>query len=220
MAIAVCLPLVANAQDSVNEVVRISNEVSGQVYTMLDNEKAPLIGKVSLTDMEGNTISSLKTDDEGNFSFTGLQPGSYKVISVAGDYVGDTEVQVTEGQQQNIAVAVSPASSEEILEAYASLPAASFSAAPAAPVAAAAVAQGGCSTCNTCNTCNTCSGGYSRGFGNRGFGGGGFGGGFGGGGFGLGGGGGLLSNRLVRLALIGGAIGIAVGSDDPASPDE
>lgn len=218
LAIAVCLPLVANGQESVNEVIRVSNDVNGQVYTMLDNEKAPLIGKVSLTDLEGNTITTLKTDDEGNFSFKGLKPGTYKAICVAGDYVGDTEIEVAAGQQQNISLAVAPASGEEVLEAYASLPASSFSAAPVAVPAAAAAAQGGCNTCQPRpTTCNTCSGGYSRG----GFGGGGFGGGFGGGGFGGGlGGGGLLSNRLVRLGLIGGAIGIAVGTSDPASPDE
>ena len=228
LAIAVCLPLIANGQE--NEVVRVSNDVNGQVFTMLDNEKAPLIGKVSLTDSEGNTVTSLNTDNKGNFSFKGLKPGTYKAVCVAGDYVGDTEVAVAEGQQQNISLAVAPASGEEVLEAYASLPASSFSAAPvvAAPAAAAVATGGGYSTCNTCNTCNTCSGGYSRGFsrgggfGGGGFGGGGFGGGgFGGGGFGGGlGGGGLLSNRLVRLGLIGGIIGIAVSDDDPASPDE
>ena len=61
--------------------------------------------------------------------------------------------------------------------------------------------------CSSCSSCSTCGGG---------------GGGFGGGGGIGGGGGGLLGPRpFLRLGLIGGAIGIAVGtSGDDASPDD
>lgn len=219
-ASALCLPVSLEAQDiqtsTQTEVIRVSNAdgaVSGQVYTMLDDQKTPLVGNVSLTDLAGTTVSSLKTDADGNFSFKDLKEGSYKAICIAGDYVGDADIEVVRvsaaQESESVGIAVGPASSDEILNAYAALPAAQFS-------------SGGCNTCNaaparTYSTCNSCSGGVGlRSFGRGG-------GGFGGGGFGGGGfGGGLLggSGGFGRLALLGGALAIplALGGDDDASP--
>ena len=222
LVIAMCLPVSLEAQDAQRETIRVSNAdgaVSGQVYTMLDNQKTPLAGNVSLTDLAGATVATLKTDADGNFTFKDLKEGSYKAISVAGDYVGDTDIEVVRVASQeatSVGIAVGPASSDEILNAYAALPAAQFS------------SHGGGCGCSSCNAapvrtystgCNTCSGGGVglRSFGSRG----GFGG-FGGGGFG---GGGLLgggAGGFGRLALLGGALAIpiALSGDDDASPAE
>lgn len=206
-----------NSELSVAKVIKVisDGEVHGQVFAMLDNVKAPLVGKVSLTDSEGNTISTSRTDDEGNFSFKDVEPGSYKAIGVSGDYVGDADVEVlsvavketkpeeSEGVYTAIPLAVAPAPSSAIFETYASLPAASFSSAPSFGLGGGV---GGC---------GSCGGGNGGGFGLQSFGG------------GCGGGcGGCLGGgfNFRRLALIGGAIAIPLalsgGNDDPATSAE
>lgn len=225
LAIAFCLPLSLMAQEdpaletSTNEVVRVSvsdGAVRGQVFTMLDNQKAPLVGKVSLTDLDGKTISSLNTDDDGNFSFNDIEPGMYKAVGVAGDYIGDTEIEVIvdeeaaqEGEYTAIPIAVAPASSSAIFNTYASLPAASFSAAPIQSIGCSSGSCGGYRT-----GCSSCGGGGGRGIGFRSFGG-------CGGGCGGIAGGGLFGGGFGRLALIGGAVAIplALSGDGDASPD-
>lgn len=206
---------VAEEKNEATESIKVSisedGKIQGQVFTMLDNEKAPLIGKVSLTDVEGESVATSDTDEDGNFAFQDVEPGTYKAIGVAGDYVGDTEIEVTEskGEYTSIPLAVAPAATAQLIDTYSSLPAASFSQSPAVGYAGG-YSVGGCSTC---------SGGGSHSYGRVSSCGGGCGscGSCGGGGLFRGGGG--LNFR--RLALIGGIVGIAVGvSSGPASPDE
>ena len=222
LAIALCLPFTLMAQEdpaaeTKKEVVRVSvsdGAIRGQVFTLLDNEKAPLVGKVSLTDADGKTISSLNTDDDGNFSFNDIEPGMYKAVGVAGDYVGDTEIEVIvgeevapEGEYTAIPLAVAPASSSAIFNTYSSLPAASFSALQHSSI--------GCSggSCGGYRACSSCGGGSSRGVGFRSFGG-------CGGGCGGIAGGGLFGGGFGRLALIGGAVAIPIALAGGSSPDE
>lgn len=196
------------------EVIKVSisedGKIKGQVFTMLDNQKAPLVGKVSLT-ADGLTLSTSDTDDEGNFAFEDVEPGTYNAIGVAGDFVGDQEIEVTEstGEYTAIPLAVAQTGTSGIYNSYSTLPASSFSAAPSVGYSGG-YSVGGCSTCSGgshsfgrsvstcgggCGTCGSCGGG------------------------GLFGGGSGLNFR--RLALIGGIVGIAVGvSSNPASPDE
>lgn len=205
---------VAEETNEATETIKVSisedGKIQGQVFTMLDNEKAPLIGKVSLTAFDGESIATSDTDEDGNFAFQDVEPGTYKAIGVAGDYVGDAEIEVTEskGEYTSIPLAVAPAATGSIIDTYASLPAASFSAAPAVSYAGG-YSVGGCSTCSSggshsygrvggcssCGGCGSCGGG------------------------GLFRGGGGLNFR--RLALIGGVVGLVVGiSSNPSSPDE
>ena len=218
-AIAICLPAVLFAQESTDVATSVADGVvNGQVYAVIDNQKSPIVGKVSLTDAEGRTVSSLTTDESGNFSFTNLEPGAYKAVGVAGDYIGSAAVQVVGGDiAPSVPLAVAPASSGAIFDSYSSLPAESFST--------------GCSSCSSgCSTCGTsvaapsfgsscgCGGGLGGGGGLLG------GGGFGGGGLG---GGGLLGGaaNFRRLALLGAAVAIPVAiaaddDDDVVSPDQ
>ena len=210
--------LIAHENSSVEQAIRITladGQIVGQVFAMLDEVKAPLVGKVSLTDAEGKTVSTSSTDDAGNFAFKDVEPGKYKAVGVAGDYVGDKEIEVVavsvgeeavaddSGVYTAIPLAVAPAPSAAIFDTYASLPAASFSAAPSFSLGGGV---GGCSGCG---------GGSGGGLGIRSFGGrsGGGCGGCCGGGF-----------SFRRLALIGGAIALPIalsgGSDDMATPDQ
>ena len=218
MMLTVSLANCCFAVDETNEakeVIKVSlsedGKIKGQVYTMLDNQKAPLVGKVSLT-ADGKTLSTSDTDDEGNFAFEDVEPGTYNAIGVAGDFVGDQEIEVTEseGEYTAIPLAVAQSGTAGIYESYSSLPASSFSAAPSVGYSGG-YSVGGCSTCSGgshsygrsvstcgggCGSCGSCGGGGL----------------FSGGGSGL---------NFRRLALIGGIVGIAVGvSSNPASPDE
>lgn len=216
---ALCLTLVAPIRSEANEgnnivsgVIKIvsDGEVRGQVFTFLGDVKTPLVGKISLTDGQGHTISTSQADESGNFVFQDVEPGSYKAIGVAGDYIGGADVEVLSiavgeadsDETQNeefytaIPLAVAPAQASTIFDTYASLPAASFSQAPSMGVSSGS---------------NTCCGG----FGVRSLGGSG----------GCCGGGGAFrgSFNFRRLALLGGAIALPIalsGDDDMVSPVE
>ena len=213
-AMALALPQFCNANnDDVvsDDVVQVSlsenGTLVGHVFAMMEDEEAPIAGKVTLT-AAGRTVSTLETDNTGNFSFRDVAPGQYKMIGVAGSYVGNKVIEVTpfdaaeeateEEAYTAVPLMVAPSYSPQVLDTYGSAPIETFS-------------GGGCTACGDSQPayvegysvgggCSTCGGG---------------------GGFG-GGGGGLLGPRpFRRLALIGGTIGLAVGiSSDSSSPDE
>ena len=225
-AMALALPQFCNANNN-DEIVQVSlsenGSLVGHVFAMMEDEEAPIAGKVTLT-ADGQTVSTLETDETGNFSFRDVEPGQYNMIGVAGSYIGNKVIEVTPFD-----AVLSDESEEAEEEAYTAVPllvAPSYAAQDYGSFGAAPVetfsAGGGCASCSQPSYvegysvgggCSTCGGGCST----CGGGGGGFGG--GGGGFG---GGGLLGPRpFRRLAIIGGAVGLAVGiSSDSSSPDE
>jgi len=180
-------------------------QLQGQLFAMVGTQKAPLVGKVALTDTNGKTVSVADAGSDGQFSFTDVVPGKYHAIGIAGDYVGDTEVEVvavavasedTEAGEEvytAIALPVAQASGSAIFDSYASLPLGSFSSTPSLGAG---------------SSCCGCSGSCSS-FGGRG--GGLLGGRLGGGGF-----------NFRRFALLGAAVAIPIalsgGDDDGASP--
>ena len=219
-ALALALPQFcsANNNDDVVEVSLSENgTLVGHVFALMEDEEAPIAGKVTLTSSEGQTVSTLDTDATGNFSFRDIQPGKYNMIGVAGNYVGNKVVEVTpfngvsaeEEAYTAVPLMVAPSYSPQVYDNYGSAPVETFS--------------GGCTSCGQTAAptyvegysvgggCSSCSGGSGGGFG-------------GGGGFGSGGGlaGGIGGNvAFRRLALIGGTVGLAVGiSSDSASADE
>ena len=218
LALAFSLPSLTSAQDIENqEVVTVTlsanGNLEGHVFTIIEDEKAPIAGKVTLTS-GGRTITAKDTDPTGNFSIEDVRPGRYTMVGVAGEYVGDKVIEVTpfeaEGEYTAIPLKVTPAFEPVALEPYAAMPLQTLSSAPAVDSNYFGGLSTGCSTCNACTTC-----GSSAGFGGGGFssGGGVASGGFARGGFGRG-----LNFR--RLALIGGTVGLAVGISGPSSPDE
>jgi hypothetical protein len=177
--------------------------LEGRVFAMVGSEEAPMVAKVSLAS-EGKTVASGETDVIGNFSFSDVEPGTYTMVGVSGEYVGDQVVVVAanseaveeevDGVYTSLALQVAPV--DVYADAsYASVPMDSY----AAPV-------------SSCGSCNSCGGGVSVGSSYSACGG------------GCGGGGILGGSSLRRLALLGTAVAIPValsGDDDEmASPDE
>jgi len=219
-ALAIALPHFCNANDDVVQVsLSEDGTLVGHVFAMMENEEAPIAGKVTLTSA-GQTVSTLETDETGNFSFKDVQPGKYNMIGVAGSYVGNTVIEVTPfeaepteeaGEYTAVPLLVAPSYSPQVFESYGDAPVQTF-AAPAQSFSCGTPEYvegysvgGGCSTCG--GGCSTCGGG---GFSGGGFGGGRFGGGIGGRGL-----------NFRRLALIGGTVGLAVGiGTSSSSPDE
>jgi hypothetical protein len=206
LAIAFSLQSFTSAQDvESKDVVEVTlsedGKLEGHVFTMIEDEEAPIAGKVTLT-AEGKTVTSKETDPTGNFSFEDVKPGLYTMVGVAGEYVGDKVIEVKPFEEEELAgeytaipLKVAPAFEPAALEPFAAMPLQTLSSAPVLGNSYFGGMSTGCSACNTC-------------------GGGGFGGGFGsGGGFGAG-------LNLRRLALIGGTVGLAVGLSGPSSPDE
>lgn len=204
--ITACVSSQANEVENSSSLIRIAisgGQLQGQLFAMFGDEKAPLVGKVALTDANGKTITTSESDESGTFTFTEVEPGNYKAVGIAGDYVGDADVEVLvvgvgtdeeseveqEGVYTAIPLAVAPIQSPAIFETYSSLPAASFCSTPSYSFGQQ-VSLGGSSGC-----CSSFSGG------------GGVRGGF----------------NFRRLALFGTAIAIPValsgGDDDPATPD-
>jgi hypothetical protein len=184
-------------------VLNEDGALEGRVFAMLGSEEAPMVAKVSLAS-DGKTVASGETDVVGNFSFSDVEPGTYTMVGVSGEYVGDQVVVVTEsseledeeseGVYTSLALQVAPV---EVYSdaAYAGVPMDSF----VAPVAE-------CGTCGAVDTCNSCGvSSYSAC------------GGCGGGG--IGGGGIAGGSSLRRLALLGAAVAIPIAvSGGPASP--
>ncbi len=195
--IAIILSASFSFAQTTNEVLEVSlNEdgtLSGHVFTIMENEEAPIAGKVTLTN-EGKTVAVKETDATGTFSMKDIEPGTYKMIGIAGEYVGDQVIEVkpfSEASYTAVPLKVSPSfSPAAAMQDFGGAPLQTFSAGPifSGPVTTGCVPSGYVS------------------------------GGFGGGGGGIGFDGGL---NFRRLALIGGAVGLAVGlSSGPSSPDE
>ena len=220
-ALALALPQSCSANDDIVQVSLSENgTLVGHVFAMMEDEKAPIAGKVTLTSA-GRTVSTLETDETGNFSFRDIQPGQYNMIGVAGSYVGNKVIEVTpfsavtaveSGEEAYTAVPllVAPSYSPQVYDTLGAAPVQTFaggceSCGSAAPTYVEGYSVGGgCSSCG--GGCSSCAGGSGGGIG-------------GGGGFGSRGVGGGV--RFRRLALIGGTIGLAVGiRSNPSSVDE
>lgn len=196
----------AEKASTIRVVLNESGALEGRVFAMLGSEETPMVAKVSLAS-DGKTVASSETDVIGNFSFSDVEPGTYTMVGVSGEYVGDQvvvvstasdlEAEESEGVYTALALQVAPV--DVYSDAgYAGVPMDSF----VAPVSE-------CGSCGACDSCGVSS--YSAC------------GSCGGVGGGIGGGGGIAGgSSLRRLALLGAAVAIpiAVSGGDAASPDE
>ena len=145
-----------------DKVIRVylneDGTLEGRVYAMLGSEETPMVAKVSLAS-EGKTIASGETDVIGKFSFSDVEPGTYTMVGVSGEYVGDQVVVVSEtadeaaeeveseGVYTSLALQVAPV--EVYSDAvYSDIPMDSF----AAPYAEC----GSCGVETTCGACDSC----------------------------------------------------------------
>ena len=202
-----CSTLQAEDATTPVRVGMADGQVQGQLFAMLGDQKAPLVGKVALTDTDGKTVSVAQSDEEGQFTFVDVVPGNYKAIGIAGDFVGNADVEVLsiavsesdeaesegeDGVYTAIPLPVAQASSSAIFDTYSSLPMNSFSTAPSLGVTNVG---GGGASYGGCGCGCGCSSSFGRG----------------GGGF-----------NFRRLALLGAAVAIPValsgGNDDVATP--
>lgn len=188
---------------TVRVVLNESGALEGRVFAMLGSEETPMVAKVSLAS-DGKTVASSETDVIGNFSFSDVEPGTYTMVGVSGEYVGDQVVVVSTasdledeasgGVYTSLALQVAPVDVYSDAS-YAGIPMDSY----AAPISEC----GSCGACDSCgvssvSACGSCGGG-------------------------IGGGGGIAGgSSLRRLALLGAAVAIpiAVSGGDAASPDE
>ena len=188
---------------TVRVVLNESGALEGRVFAMLGSEETPMVAKVSLAS-DGKTVASSETDVIGNFSFSDVEPGTYTMVGVSGEYVGDQVVVVSTasdledeasgGVYTSLALQVAPVDVYSDAS-YAGIPMDSY----AAPISEC----GSCGACDSCgvssvSACGSCGGG-------------------------IGGGGGIAGgSSLRRLALLGAAVAIpiAVSGGDAASPDQ
>ena len=182
MAVVACFATctAASAQEAVT--LQEDGSLKGKAFVSATDEAVD--AKITLT-QDGKVVSTVATDEKGNFSFANVEPGVYNMQGIADPYVGSAEVSVApfSGGCQSCNLGLSTPSPEV-----------AYDTCGAAPVQA----------CSTCNTCGGGGGGLL----------GGGGGGIGGGGL-LGGGGGLIGSRpLLGLGVVGGIVAIAVSDDD------
>ena len=189
MAVVACFATCSavNAQEAIT--LQEDGSLKGKAFVAATDEVVD--ARITLT-QDGKVVSTVETDEKGNFSFANVEPGVYNMQGVADPYVGSAAVTVAPhaagsgcSSCQSCNLGLSNAAPEVAYSSCGSAPAQAFSAAPCG-----------------------CSGG--GGFGGGGIGGGGFG---GGGGL-LGGGGGLFRSPLLGLGVAGGIVAIAVSDDD------
>ncbi len=179
-----------NAQEAVS--LQEDGSLTGKAF-VAETAEAAADAKMTLT-QEGEVISTVNADEQGNFAFQNIEPGSYEVLGAADPYVGQASYDVAPyatGGCSSCSMGLASEPAEVTYSSCGSAPAQAFSSSPCG---------GGCGSCG-----GGCGGGGL----------------FGGGGGGLlgGGGGGLFSSPLVRLGAIGGIVAIATSDDDDASPD-
>ena len=180
----------ANAQEAIT--LQEDGSLKGKAFVATTDEAVD--AKITLT-QDGKVVSTVETDEKGNFSFANVEPGVYNMQGVADPYVGSADVTVApyvaDAGCQSCNLGMTASAPEVAYSSCGSAPAQAFSASPCG-----------------------CGGGGGL-LGGGGLGGGGV---LGGGGL-LGGGGGLLSSPLVGLGVAGGIVAIAVSDDDDdASP--
>lgn len=189
-------PVVKAVAQAAVATLSVEGKLTGNVMMSNNDEMVQVPNaKVSLV-ADGKVIDAVTADGEGNFSFTDVKPGPYKLLGATDKLFGAQPINA-----RTVSFAKPVATSRVVLS----------NATPSA------IYQGiGSAPCG-------CSGGGGGGFGGGGFSGGGFGGGgFSGGGGGLLRGGLGGSRRLFLVGGIATAIAVAVGDndDDNASPDQ
>ena len=157
MAVVACFAActAASAQEAVT--LQEDGSLKGKAFVAATDEAAD--AKITLT-QDGKVVSTVATDEKGNFSFANVEPGVYSLQGVADPYVGSADVSVAPfaGGCQSCNLGLSTPSPEVAYNTCGAVPA------------------------QACSSCNTCGGGGLLGGGGGGFGGGGL---LGGGGGGL-----------------------------------
>lgn len=132
MAVVACVATcsVSNAQEAVT--LQQDGSLAGKAFVAANADEA-VEAKITLT-QDGKVVSTVATDEKGNFSFANVEPGVYKMLGTADPYVGSAAVTVAPYAQdagcQVCNMGMTAAAPEAVYESYASAPAESFSAAP------------------------------------------------------------------------------------------
>ena len=203
------------ATPAVENAVRVSlsedGELSGMVFKTVDDRQEPVTAKVTISKLNGETISSDMTGDDGTFKFDSIEPGYYTIITVGQGHFGDQTVDVTsynEAYTAQVPVEVGGFSggfapsggfdSGVVYSDFQSAPISTFSGGCATGTCgSSSFSSGGLGTCGSCGGCSGGGGGLFRG------------------GF-SGGGGGLRS--LIPFVGLAGLAGLGGDDDDDASP--
>jgi len=163
---------VTNAQEEAFETLQDAKEtvaVQDAKETVALQEDGSLAGNVFVAEtaekladakmtlsQDGQVISTVSADEEGNFAFQNIEPGSYDLLGSSAPFVGQSSFDVAPfetGGCSACSLGVSSQPSEVIYDSY-TAPAESFSASP----------------CNACSSCG-CGGGGGGLFGGSGGGG-------------------------------------------------
>ena len=126
----------SNAQEAVN--LQEDGSLAGKVFVAETSEKAA-DAKMTLT-QEGQVISTVNADEQGNFSFQNIEPGAYELLGASDPFVGQSSYEVapySNGGCSSCSMGLVAQPAEVTYESCGASPAQSFSASPC----------GGCSSC-------------------------------------------------------------------------
>ena len=139
VAVIACLAScsVSNAQEAVN--LQEDGSLAGKVF-VAENATEAIDAKITLT-QAGEVVATADTDEQGNFSFQNIEPGSYDMMGVADPYVGSGSFDVapySEGGCSSCSMGLSTQAPEAVYDTCGAAPAQAFSASPCG---------GGCNSC-------------------------------------------------------------------------
>jgi hypothetical protein len=118
-----------NAQEAVT--LQEDGSLVGKAFVAATSEAAA-DAKMTLP-QEGQVISTVNADDQGNFSFQNIEPGSYEVLGAADPYVGQASYEVAPfaaGGCSSCSMGLVSEPTEVAYSTCGSAPAQSFSASP------------------------------------------------------------------------------------------
>jgi hypothetical protein len=120
---------VSSAQEAVT--LQEDGSLAGNAFVTETAEKASE-AKMTLT-QDGKVVSTVTADEEGNFSFQNIEPGSYEMLGAADPYVGQSSFDVapySDGGCSTCSMGLSAQPAEVAYSSCGAAPAQSFSAAP------------------------------------------------------------------------------------------
>ena len=152
-----------DAADAIRVSLSEDGVLTGLVFKQVDDRQQPVTAKVTISKLNGETISSELTEKDGSFAFESIEPGYYTIVGVGQGYYGDQTIDVTsygEAYTAQVPVEVAPGGFDAgvVYSGYQDAPLNTFSSAPVYS------SGGGCGV----GSCGSCGGGCGSAGGRRG----------------------------------------------------
>ncbi len=128
--IAVVAALTTCSAASAQEAATLSEDgtLAGKAFVVENTDEA-VEAKITLT-QDGKVVDTVETDEQGNFSFTNVEPGVYSMLGTSNPYVGQSVLDVAPPSQGSVGsvhqLGMTASTPQTVYQTFSSAPAQSF----------------------------------------------------------------------------------------------